>query len=342
MRTILPKDVGPPDVHKRRESILYCVQNTIDFELRRFRYKECQFDLLWLTPGKSYRISWAKLYQASAKLPELVVNGQLEKFNERVDEIFAGIYPAMRGENEVTIMVGIWRVANDLINDSVKRRKENLLERFFQKLHDERREFSPMQALDPLVLLCICVLQSPPEERFELLRLGYERSITSLQDHYIDHNLTIPQMTTNYLMCWDRNSTRFPNLIADFEDLILHTDRRYGPEDSRTITCLHQFLYYTFCIKWDRQRSAQIAETLHSRTKQILSTSKRITWDSVTNSFMLASKALISWHSDRIEATKAMGYFNNLWDVLTQGDEECQRQAQSLVCETPEVQSLWR
>ncbi|OAL26162.1 hypothetical protein AYO20_10215 [Fonsecaea nubica] len=334
MRVVLPKDVGPPDVHKRREYILFYVQNAIDAEFRRSRRGEkqkCEFDPIWLTPGRGYKTSWTKLYKASEKLPEFAETGQVNQFEACVDEIFAGIQPAILGKNELNIMVCFWRVANDFLNAAVKRLNKDLLETFLDTLCDKRRELLPEIKSDPLALLCTSFLESPREERFELLRLGYERSITHLQYHYIDHNLTVPQMTTNYLMYWDRNSTRFPNLIADFEDLILYTTGRYGSDDWRTITCLHQFLYYTFSIRGDTQRSALIAETLYSRTQRIISTSKKITWNTVTNAFTLASEALMSWHSHRFEAGDVLRYFERLCDTLDKGDEECQRQATCLM-----------
>ena len=78
--------------------------------------------------------------------------------------------------------------------------------------------------------------------------------------------------------------------------------------------------------------SKSIADILHPRVRDILSTLQAPSWDSVTRAFILTSRVLMRWHcnDDAGHPEEAIQYFNALYMKLAQGDEKCRRRAKEL------------
>jgi len=284
---------------------------------------------MWLRPGYDYSTRWMLLSKKSSSLVGHAQDSRLQEFQTALDEIFKGVEPAILGDKEVNIMVSIWRICGNLQNAAVSSGRPNLIHKLFHSICSVRKP-RPYNT-DPLIQLCEVYLQSDPDELRPLLGFGYERAIHYLNNHFKPNNFTIPQMTTDFLRFWNGELTLFPDLTGNFEALIAYADHHRGPLNWCSLTCLHQFLYYAVCIEQNAQRGMLIAKNLYTRAHQILagppSNGAIIKWDSVTRDYTFSAKVLIYWYQGREMADAAFIYFKDVWDMLSNGDEECLRQA---------------
>lgn len=282
---------------------------------------------IWaLFKGTDYNTSWQKLSQNSGELPEFAEAGKMVEFWNVVSKIFNGIIPALQGGKEVTLLVNLWRICRNFRDEKVVDQDRMLIYRLFGVLLQARRKLGHTLERDPLMRLCVCVLNCPLDEIHEILRQCYRRSIDCLKARFDPYNFTTLQMTTDYLMNWDETPGYFLTLVTDFQALIAYTEIKYSSQSWRTITCQHQFLHYTFQCKKDMRLSVNTAKELYSTALRILSTAPTITWDSVTRALLLAAKVLINWCSGEAVG-EAFQYIQNVYEILSRGNETCRSQA---------------
>lgn len=322
----------------RRNRVVQYVQAVVDSEFGRqaLKYPNARkFDIMWLKPGDDYSTRWKELRDKSSSLIGLAESGRLQALQKTLGEIFGDVESAILGDKEVNIMVSLWRICGDFQNASVRSHNQNLVRELFQSIWIVR--YAQCSYTDPLMQLCEVIVQSDLDELRPLLGFGYERAIHCLKNYFEPNNFTIPQMTTDFLKFWNGTQTLFPGLTGDFEALIDYADRSRGPSKWCSLVCLHQFLDYAVKIEHNEQRGMLIARNLYTRARGILSSllsdRRTLKWDSVAWGFTLSANVLICWYRDRDRANDASTYVTAVKDILSNGDEECVRQAIIFGCQ---------
>lgn len=337
-----PYPIPDPDSSKRQFSAIDLIESTARDQFHIFTQEATFFDLVYELPAGAYGESWKTLSGISSRLLDLTGNEHRRKFEKVSTEIFSGVESALTGDREVTMLVRIWRICDIFLRKDVFDRDDRLVYRLFGSVLRARWKWDlePEHGIDPekdpLIQLCICVLRCPLDEMRELLRQCYRRSIECLKQYryFAGRNFTVPQMTTDYLRCWDGKVVDFRGLTDEFRALIQFAEDTLGPQSWRTIVCQHQFLHFTFEIKHDETCGRELAVDLHTRCQDILlrRLPRPFEWDAVARALVFAAKILII--SYRRHSTDgrilARRYHEGVRSTLLLGNEECRRQVREL------------
>jgi len=310
------------------------VEEVVSFEFSNNK-EAATFDLIWMSSGRDYQASWQKLSHKSAALPRLARLEDKTNFRKAVGEVLASIPATFQQQQEVILLVSLWRICRDLLDTEVVRQGGRLIHRLFGTLLRERKMAGCEWQKDPLMKLCMCVLAYPYDGIHELLRIYYGISISCLRNRFAVNNFTVPQMTTDYLTNWDGRLDHFSTLTADFESLVEYSKEINTSLSWRTIVCQHQFLDYAFSIKKDQVLSRSVAAVLYGSTDTIISNQPNPPWDSVTRAWFLAAKVLSSCHAREVRETcggggnieEAFQLNDKIYETLSKGDERCQAAA---------------
>lgn len=233
-----------------------------------------------------------------------------------------------------SMLVKFWRICRYLHDLCVVAKDFTILKCFFwhygsMTMAKQRSGSEPF----PVVWICDAlyqILQKDPDALMDSLRIGYLKSIHSLNLFISGDHATILAMWSNYLKHWDRDALHLERLKESYQTLLRESDRRFGKYSESSLSILDRFTYLAHYNLNEAELAKGLALDLVQRSRTRLQGGTGIYWCMETQYFAFGSKVLAVSCKEKGLHDEVQQWYSSAIAVLELGDSECQIRARML------------
>ncbi|KAF4456174.1 subunit P of phosphatidylinositol N-acetylglucosaminyltransferase [Fusarium austroafricanum] len=232
------------------------------------------------------------------------------------------------GSNDCGMIIFLWPICIRFQQAGLPLNNFTLLEAFLDFLQVLARERYP--AGHPIPGLLKILRQTPADERFNILKMGFLRTIHCLERRIGFGNAIVLSMWSKYLKRCDYHGLPASAITSRYDSVLQEARRSFTPTGTRTIEILHGYIYAAYYNANDDMLTWTLASEMVHLAESTELMSDQPSWCMATQGYALAAKLLHSLSEQTGHGNQGTVILSSAVARLESGDRECRTRAMML------------